>query len=57
MDTGKKNNKNTMKKKDIIDAYCEIRKTNTSIPDEVLDFMKQSAIEKLDSQKYEKNLF
>lgn len=35
-----------MTRKDIIDAYCEIRKTNTNIPDEVLDFMKDAAIEK-----------
>lgn len=37
-----------MNKKQIIDAYCELRKTNQSIPDDVLDFMKKSALEKLE---------
>jgi hypothetical protein len=37
-----------MKKQDIIDAYCLIRKIDNTIPDEVLDFMKTSTIEKLD---------
>lgn len=36
-----------MKEKDIIDAYCEMRCTNSTIPDEVLDFMKQASIEKV----------
>lgn len=36
-----------MKKQDIINAYLEIRKTNNTIPDDVLDFMKNSAIERL----------
>ncbi len=38
-----------MTEKAIIDAYCIIRKTNNTIPDDVLDFMKDSAIEKLRS--------
>lgn len=40
------NKEKVMTRKDIIDAYCEIRKTNTNIPDDVLDFMKDAAIEK-----------
>lgn len=36
-----------MKKADIIDAYIKIRKIDNTIPDEVLDFMKDSAVEKL----------
>jgi len=36
-----------MEKTDIINAYLEIRKTNNTIPDEVLDFMKDCAIQKL----------
>jgi len=36
-----------MTEKMIIDAYCRIRKIDQAIPDEVLDFMKDSAIEKL----------
>jgi len=35
-------------KKDIIDAYVFLRKNNQSIPDEVLDFIKDTCIEKLD---------
>lgn len=38
-----------MTKKDIIDAWAVIRKIDNSIPDDVLDFMKDCAIEKLDS--------
>lgn len=37
-----------MSKKDIIDAYCKIRTIDQTISDEVLNFMKVSAIEKLD---------
>lgn len=33
--------------KDIIDAYLEIRKTNNTIPDDVLDFMKDCAVKEL----------
>jgi hypothetical protein len=36
-----------MKQNEIIDAYCRIRKIDQTIPDEVLDFMKDAAIEKL----------
>lgn len=38
-----------MKNKDIIDAYCRIRKIDNTIPDDVLDFMKDAALEKLNS--------
>lgn len=41
-----------MKKKDIIDAYCKVRTIDHTIPDDVLDFMKQAAIEKLESEKF-----
>ena len=36
-----------MKKKDIINAYCKIRTIDQTIPDEVLDFMKDAALSKL----------
>lgn len=36
-----------MTKKMIIDAYCSIRTIDTSIPDDVLDFMKESALKYL----------
>lgn len=36
-----------MKKEEIISAWAKIREENNSIPDDVLDFMKNSAIEKL----------
>ncbi len=38
-----------MKTSDIIDAYCRIRTIDNTIPDDVLDFMKSAAIEKLTS--------
>ena len=38
-----------MKTKDITDAWAWIRKNNQSIPDEVLDFMKDAAIAQLHS--------
>lgn len=38
-----------MKIADIYKAYVDIRTTNNTIPDEVLDFMKEAAIEKLNS--------
>ncbi len=37
-----------MKPKDIIDAYCRIRKIDSTIPDDVLDFMKDSALKSLE---------
>lgn len=37
-----------MTKKDIIDAYVKIRTIDTTIPDEVLDFMKDAALEALE---------
>lgn len=36
-----------MTEKLIIDAYCRIRTIDNTIPDDVLDFMKNAAIEKL----------
>lgn len=36
-----------MKEKDIIDAYVRIRTIDHTIPDDVLDFMKNAAIEAL----------
>lgn len=36
-----------MTEKMIIDAYCRIRTIDNTIPDDVLDFMKDAAIEKL----------
>lgn len=36
-----------MTEKMIRDAYCRIRTIDNSIPDDVLDFMKDAAIEKL----------
>ena len=36
-----------MTEKDIIDAYVKIRTIDNTIPDDVLDFMKQCALEKL----------
>ena len=36
-----------MNELDIISAWARIRKIDNTIPDEVLDFMKESAIEKL----------
>jgi len=36
-----------MDNKKIIDAYCKIRTIDQTIPDDVLDFMKEAAIEKL----------
>ena len=38
-----------MKKEDIINAYCRIRTIDNTIPDDVLDFMKNAAIEKLEA--------
>ena len=40
-----------MKRKDIIDAWAMIRETNHTIPDEVLDFMKNAAISQLLEEK------
>lgn len=36
-----------MTEKMIIDAYCRIRTIDNTIPDDVLDFMKDATIEKL----------
>ncbi len=38
-----------MKEKDIRDAWARIRTIANTIPDEVLDFMKDAAIEKLNA--------
>lgn len=40
-----------MTEKMIRDAYCKIRTIDHTIPDDVLDFMKDAAIEKLNSLK------
>lgn len=37
-----------MTRKDIIDAWARIRKIDSTIPDEVLDFMKKASLEKLE---------
>jgi hypothetical protein len=37
--------------KDITDAWAKIRKIDSTIPDEVLDFMRSAALEKLEWQK------
>ena len=36
-----------MTEEDIIKAYCRIRVIDHTIPDDVLDFMRQAAVEKL----------
>lgn len=36
-----------MTEKDIIDAWAKIRKIDNTIPDDVLDFMKDCAIDRL----------
>lgn len=41
---------------DIIKAYCKIRESNNTIPDDVLDFMKESSIEKIEKIKEEKEI-
>jgi hypothetical protein len=40
-----------MNEKMIIDAYCRIRAIDQTIPDHVLDFLKDAAIEKLRKQE------
>ena len=40
-----------MNQKMIIDAYCKIRTIDQTIPDDVLDFMKDAAIEKLVAER------
>jgi hypothetical protein len=42
-----------MKEEDIIAAWVKIRKIDNTIPDEVLDFMKDSAIRKLKNKNNE----
>jgi hypothetical protein len=46
-----------MKAKDITDAWATIRKTNSTIPSDVLDFMKNAAIEKLNSMNSKEKEF
>jgi hypothetical protein len=46
-----------MTPKDITDAWAKIRKIDQSIPDDVLDFMKNAAIEKLNSDIKDFTLF
>jgi hypothetical protein len=45
-----------MKKEDIIDAYCKIRTIDQTIPDDVLDFMKNAAIEALEEDTSKKHV-
>jgi len=45
-----------MNEKMIRDAYCKIRTIDQTIPDDVLDFMKDASIEKLNSQSKEEEL-
>lgn len=40
-----------MNKQDILDAWATIRKTNSSIPDDVLDFMKDSSVAALEANE------
>lgn len=40
-----------MTKEDIINTYCKIRSIDNTIPDDLLDFMKDAAIEKLEEPK------
>jgi hypothetical protein len=42
-----------MTENDIRNAYCKIRSIDNTIPDEVLDFMKNAAIEKLKTEVHE----
>jgi len=39
----------TLTRKDIIDAFCRIREIDNTIPDEVLDFMKECALREIDN--------
>lgn len=54
-----------MTEQEIIEAWLEIRKTNNTIPDNVLNFMKESALKELKKvkvtadelfQKFDKNM-
>lgn len=45
-----------MKAKDIIDAYTHIRTIDQTIPDDVLDFMKESALNALKSNTVKEEL-
>lgn len=47
----RKTNTTMATEKEIRDAYAKIRSTNSTIPDEVLDYMKNAAIEKLERAK------
>lgn len=41
-----------MKREDIIRAWVRIREVDDTIPDEVIDFMKDSALRQIDSERY-----
>lgn len=41
-----------MEKKDILNAYIKIRQIDNTIPDDVLDFMKNAAIEKIEMSEF-----
>lgn len=43
-------------KEDIVKAYAKIRIIDSSIPDEVLDFMKQASIDKLSNVDLEQKI-
>jgi len=43
-----------MTEKMIIDAYCRIRTIDNTIPDDVLDFMKESSLDALKKQNSHK---
>lgn len=40
------------KKEEVIEAYLFLRENNTTIPDDVLDLMKEAALEKLDESHF-----
>lgn len=42
-----------MRKEEIIKAYCRIREIDNTIPDDVLDFMKEAALEKIKADEIE----
>lgn len=46
-----------MKRKDIVDAWARIRQIDQTIPDEVLDLMKDAAIERLNSFEQNRYVF
>ncbi len=45
-----------MEEKRIIEAYCKIRTIDNTIPHDVLDFMKDAAIEKINTINKQKDV-